>query len=156
MIDEETVLKLIKQKYKKASLYNHLILAQETDGDSIIRHYFDIRKDYIKYTRYFPELKNMSENQMINLSYCIENNIIELKNLLGLLPTKQEIVNCIRNYKNYDYDKKTRIYWNQNSNVGFDTLSGDIVTPMGGIILRNLRLEGQVEYKCYELIKLLF
>lgn len=156
MIDEETVLKLVKQKYKKASLYNHLILAQEIDGDSIIRHYFDIRKDYIKYTRYFPELKNMPEKQMINLSYCIENNIIELKNLLDLLPTKQEIVNYIKAFKNYEYNEKTRVYWNQNGNVGFDTLSGDVVIPMAGTILRNLQLEGQAEYKCYELIKLLF
>lgn len=156
MASKETVLNLIKQKYKKASLYNHLILAQEVDGDSIIRHYFDIRKDYIKYTRYFPELKNMSESQMINLSYCINNSVIELKNIIGLLPTKQEIVSYIRNYKNYDYDEKTRIYWNHNDNVGFDTLSGDIIVPMATTIYRNFRLEGQVEYKCYELIKLLF
>lgn len=155
-LTEEVVLKLVKQKYKKASLYNHLILAQETDGDSIIRHYFDIRKDYIKYTRYFPELKNMSENSMINLSYYIENNVIELKNLLDLLPTKQEIVNYIRNYKDYNYDDRTRIYWNHNDDVGFDTLSGDIIAPMGGLIYRNLRLEGQVEYECYKLIKILF
>ena len=155
-LTEEVVLKLVKQKYKKASLYNHLILAQEIDGDSIIKHCFDIQKDHIKYTRYFPELKNMPENQMINVSYYIDNSIIELKNLLGLLPTKQEIVNYIRNYKDYNYNDKTRIYWNHNDNVGFDTLSGDIIVPMGGLIFRNLRLEGQVEYKCYELIKLLF
>ena len=155
-ITEEAVLGLVKQKYKKANLYNHLILAQETDSDSIIKHYFDIQKDHIKYTRYFPELKNMPENQMINVSYYIENNIIELKNLLGLLPTKQEIVNYIRNYKNYNYDEKTRVYWNHNDNVGFDTLSGDIIVPMATTIYRNLRLEGQAEYTCYELVKMLF
>ena len=156
MLNEETVLKLVKQKYKKASLYNHLILAQEIDGDSIIKHCFDIQKDHIKSTRYFPELKNMPENQMIDVSYYIENNLIELNNLLGLFPTKQEIVSYIRNYKDYNYDDRTRIYWNHNDNVGFDTLSGDIIVPMGGLIFRNLRLEGQVEYTCYKLIKMLF